>query len=728
MSEQITAAENRTCPGPEPALLSLSLLLGAALLAGAVLLPLQLLMSGEALSSGPATVLFLDLIPATLAALLLLPFRRLWVRAAAPGAELCRHRAGIERTLGRVTWFFVFFAGAMAVVPFPLFSVMYIFGPDVPDQVTGGLLLGAGAVFATAFSVALAYLLASGFAPVARRLSPAGPGFISVYALCFPLPWVLLPVLLAAVLPEALGGVSGLLLAGLLLVLLPLCFALLRHFPQRLVHLMAGLGVVVLLSLGVANASGRMFSGQAAAAVPLADRIYPALKALTDLDGDGYSRLFEGLDCDEADPRVNFFAFDKPGNGIDENCDGQDANRKGLLSWAPRTAYKPENARPYNVIFIMADTLRADHLGFMGYSRNTSPNLDGMAARALLFKRHYATSPSTAFSVASMLSGLYPPQIAWEKPKSAKDFVMAPANRLLTDYLSAAGWFCGAVTDAWINAHMVGLGEHFDSFKPLYPRKKWKTAAKNASPGAVTRAMQFIEARENRSPFFLFLHMEEPHEPYIAHGPPADGFGEAAIDRYDSDIRWMDHWLGIFFSYLEGRGLMDNTVIVFTSDHGEEFGEHRKYFHNHQLFQESIHVPMFVRIPGMPGKEVSTESSHVDILPTMLDVLGVPSDGKLINGVSLLRLADGNVRPGKRPVFSLVFNRSKSPDIRQVAAIRKNLKVIMNLNTGRSRYYNLLTDPAEQRAKDTFKAAGPLQLQNAMEEFLSTAHPSWSYY
>ncbi|MFQ5526419.1 MAG: sulfatase [Thermoanaerobaculia bacterium] len=324
-----------------------------------------------------------------------------------------------------------------------------------------------------------------------------------------------------------------------------------------------------------------------------------------------------------------------------------------------------------NALLISIDTLRADHLGCYGYERPTSPALDRLCQDSVVFEQAIAQAPSTLHSHASIFTSLLPHHhgATW-----AGRTRLADECTTVTEVFQSGGYATGAFTGGGQMDRIFGLDQGFDFYE---------------QPGAkdfqeiVTPATAWL-GRPRENPFFLFLHTYETHHPYTpAPGylelfeksydgdlpdeitvdllkeinrkerELADGDLEHIIDTYDAEIRSMDAALERLIAYLEDNDLYDDTMIVFTSDHGEEFGEHGKVgWHSHSLFDELLRVPLVVKFPGQrhAGIRVESQVSSIDIAPTLLKALGleVPSQ---FDGRDLTGIADGS-DAGKRVAIS----------------------------------------------------------------------------
>ena len=301
------------------------------------------------------------------------------------------------------------------------------------------------------------------------------------------------------------------------------------------------------------------------------------------------------------------------------------------------------------VILISIDTLRADHLGCYGYSRPISPFIDRFRRDAVLFEQAIAQAPSTLPSHASMLSSLWPEDHGafFMRKNALPDAVLTLPEALADHGYRTAGFNGGGQM-----APEFGLGQGFELYEVV------GAAAKTAE--TVRRAEVWIDAH-GEDPFFLFLHTYEIHHPYT---PEPEALGELApayrgslpnqiskdlileinrgernlevgdldyiIAAYDAEIRSMDAAIGQFFAFLRQRDLYDRSLIILTSDHGEEFGERGKVgWHSHTLFDELLRVPLLVKLPASRrgGGRVAAQVRGIDLPPTVLSLLGLPPQG-----------------------------------------------------------------------------------------------------
>lgn len=348
----------------------------------------------------------------------------------------------------------------------------------------------------------------------------------------------------------------------------------------------------------------------------------------------------------------------------------------------------------YNVILISIDTLRADHLGAYGYPRDTSPHIDAFAADSVQFNTAIAQAPSTLPSHASIFTGLIPVK---HGSFAALQAPISPEVSTLPEILSDAGFRTMSWNGGGLVGSLFGFGRGFDEY--ITDRDNDRFADK------VALATEWLDSNPNEK-FFMFLHTYEVHDPYDPDpeymalfdgdysGELPDKIdvsflakvnsGKEAVsaedvqhirNAYDGEIRSMDEAFGKLLAYLKAQGLYDDTLIIFTSDHGEEFGEHggvgRHFF---TLYDELLHVPLIIKMPGlkMAGSVVDEQVRGLDILPTVLDVLAVNADLD-IDGQSLISLMQG--KPGEKLI---AVSQQDTSDVLPPTSIRTaNRKLIV---------------------------------------------------
>jgi choline-sulfatase len=299
--------------------------------------------------------------------------------------------------------------------------------------------------------------------------------------------------------------------------------------------------------------------------------------------------------------------------------------------------------KPRNVIIYLVDALRADHLGCYGYSRPVSPHIDAFARQAVTFRHTVAQSSWTRPATTTILTGLLP---RTHGVNGRRDKLSEQALTL-AEMLQARGYHtAGFVTNGNV-ARSFGLAQGFETYE-LLPRKHSAATDVNAA------AAGWLESGWKRdAPFFLYLHTVEPHAPYTPPPPfrqrfapevhdelltrmkvfhrledgslaPTPELRQSLLDLYDAEIAANDAAFGELIDLLARRGLWEDTVVVFISDHGEELFDHGGWEHGKTLHAEMLDVPLLVRAPGAGAKSVQRQVQQVDVAPTILDLLSLP--------------------------------------------------------------------------------------------------------
>lgn len=273
------------------------------------------------------------------------------------------------------------------------------------------------------------------------------------------------------------------------------------------------------------------------------------------------------------------------------------------------------------VVLISVDTLRADHLPAYGYRLVQTPALDALRRDSVLFENAISHVPLTLPSHVTILTGLLPPQNGM---RDNIGFSLSPAPQTLPSLLKKNGYATGAAVSAIVLSGSSGVSRGFDEYDDsIEANVPGLTAGDIQRSGFSTEkiAESWIHDHEN-GPFFYFLHLYEPHTPY----EPAAPFDAIYKDRpYDGEIATADRIIGAFVAFLRREGLYDRAVVIFLSDHGEGLGEHGEDEHGMLLYRETLHVPLFVKLPGakLAGTSVSRTVALVDVFPTVARLLGI---------------------------------------------------------------------------------------------------------
>lgn len=310
-----------------------------------------------------------------------------------------------------------------------------------------------------------------------------------------------------------------------------------------------------------------------------------------------------------------------------------------------------------NILLITVDTLRADHLGCYGYAGIQTPTIDGLASRGVLFARAFAHTPSTLPSHTNILLGLTPNA---HGVHDNSNFIVRENFLSLAEWLKGQGYATGAFVGAFPLDSRFGLTQGFDVYDDNYGTQgptDLKFVERRAD--IVTgKALEWLKGRTG--PWFLWVHYFDPHQPY---DPPEPFKSQYAASPYDGEIAFVDSALGRLLGYLKDRGLEGETAVIFTADHGEALGEHGESTHGYFAYNATLHVPLILAIPGRRAAHVDEEVCHVDIFPTVCDLLGQKKPAGL-QGLSLLPVTGGKSLP-ERPIYfealTAYYNRGWAP-------------------------------------------------------------------
>jgi arylsulfatase A-like enzyme len=392
-----------------------------------------------------------------------------------------------------------------------------------------------------------------------------------------------------------------------------------------------------------------------------------------------------------------------------------------------------------NVVLITIDALRADHLGTYGYVRATSPAIDRLANQSVVFEQAVVAWPKTTPGLASIMSGQYAHTIrmmygTWDP--------LLEKTTTLSEILKGADYATSGIVTNGNLSIAQGWKQGFDEYTEMWHRG-------GGWPGVVTeRGLAFARAHTGK-PFFLWLHYIDPHSPYAAGEPkfrfrfvddqfadqllydpeksrrrpidpktatwrnegiksiPAsvaeDGREDVTfyIAEYDAEIAYTDHYVGEFLDGLKAAGLADRTVVVLAADHGEALGDHNWYFdHGRFAYDDVSRIPLLVHVPGVAPRRVAPPVSSIDVAPTILDAVGVPSPVPM-EGRSLVPVLDGKTDRVRDHVFNEAgYNREPQTTVRDgrwklIYVPSKEARSVMQ--GGLFELYDIEADPLETR-------------------------------
>ena len=442
-----------------------------------------------------------------------------------------------------------------------------------------------------------------------------------------------------------------------------------------------------------------------------------------DFDHDGQISLLGGGDCAPFDPRRHTGAIDIPGNGVDEDCDGDDLSQMSLAPRARKDVGQEALPRQPTIVLVTVDGLAARKLRALSGTTSIMPNIDDLAAGGVLFTRAFSQGPSTRLSFPSIFTSRWDSQLRQEY-RPTHPYPLAGGERQLQDILDEAGYETIAVIP---NSY----------FSP----RKWPSvtrgfervdasaipAGKHNAPQVTDAALQILAEPTSR-PRYLWIHYYDAHTPY---GPVPGGVYANESDEalYDGELTYIDREIGRLIGAINGRP--QPTYIILTADHGTLFGNlihpGRHHQYGDDLTTATIHVPLIVQGPHIAPRKVDGLASTMDIVPTITDLLRAPEKMD-VEGTSLWPEILRGETDANRILFHEIYLgerdfQGKDP-LEQVSVRDKSWNLILDRVHGSYHLYDYTTDYAE--AHDLFEeqasSSHARQLRSLLGAFVERFH------
>jgi len=393
-----------------------------------------------------------------------------------------------------------------------------------------------------------------------------------------------------------------------------------------------------------------------------------------------------------------------------------------LLAVFARSQAPPVAPRPPNLLIITIDTLRADHLECYGYKSIKTPRINALAADGILVENAYSPVPLTLPSHASIFTGTYP---VFHGVRDFTGFSLSKNRTTLATMLKSAGYRTGAVVAAAVLEARWGLNQGFDFYYdnfPPQPAQNWQQIAERRGDEVVKESLGWL-GKNRKGPFFLWVHLFDPHDPYT---PPPPYDRQYSSRPYDGEIAYTDENVGRLVDGLKKNGLYDNCLIVLMSDHGEGLGEHGEKTHGFFIYDSTLRIPLIFKLPGTDaphGKRLAGPLRIIDVVPTVLQILGL----------------SGTVRAPEvqgRGAYSALLGKSTLTDLPSQAEsmlpyYHFDYSPLSSIRMGRFKYieapkpelYDTVSDPSESRNLAVEKKALAAQMRALFRQDIARFAP-----
>jgi len=366
-----------------------------------------------------------------------------------------------------------------------------------------------------------------------------------------------------------------------------------------------------------------------------------------------------------------------------------------ILFPGPDKIHKPV----FNVLLITIDTLRFDRVGILDPRYVKTPNLDALAEKSLIFSRAFAHNPVTLPSHTNILTGATP---LYHGISDNTGFRLDKKFLTIPQYLRRYGYRTAAFIGAFPLDSRFGLDQGFDLYDDYYGTRNEREFffVERPAEKVIAPAMAWIGKQTQK--WFGWIHLFDPHQPYL---PPSPFKEKYANDLYSGEVAYVDAQLGLLFDFLRGKRLLEKTMIILTADHGEALGEKGEDTHSYFAYNNTIHVPLFVYIPGHKPETFVKNVCHADIFPTICAVLGLKPPPHL-QGESLLAVMAAKGRKSPEIYFESLtayLNRDWAPLRGMISGNTKFIDLPIK------EVYNLENDMDEERNLAGNSKIGPLQ-------------------
>jgi len=369
--------------------------------------------------------------------------------------------------------------------------------------------------------------------------------------------------------------------------------------------------------------------------------------------------------------------------------------------------------KDYNVLLVTMDTTRADHLPMYGYKNVKTPNLDRLASDSFVFEDAVSQVPLTLPSHTSIMTGRLP---IGHGVRDNAGFFLDPGETTLAEELKGLGYSTAAFVSAFVLDSKWQLDQGFDLYYDNFNLAQFQ----DVNPGDIQRraedteieASHWLEANKDHK-FFAWVHYYDPHEPY---DPPEPYTSEYPDKPYDGEIAYTDEYVGKLLTKLDELKISDKTIVLIAADHGESLGEHDEATHAMFVYNTTQHVPLLIHVPGSSGARVKGIVRLVDMMPTVLELLGVKVPSS-VQGKSLFSMMNG-----KEDLRRSAYSESVYAELHYGWSPLESLTTqqYRYIQAPRAELYDRINDPGETKNLINEKSSIAKVLKDQLQEIVAT--------
>ncbi|MAU92823.1 MAG: hypothetical protein CMJ93_01235 [Planctomycetes bacterium] len=400
----------------------------------------------------------------------------------------------------------------------------------------------------------------------------------------------------------------------------------------------------------------------------------------------------------------------------------------GMLASCGKAPVGPPTVQP-NLLMVTFDTLRADHLGAYGSEAGLTPNFDALASQSVMFENTYAVSSTTGPSHLTMFSGLYPNEHGVLK----NAVVVSDDVVTISEHLRDNGYNTAAFVSSYVLTAQFGLSQGFDEFDEDFNLKRRRSGSYT-----IEAASDWIAGQPNDKPWCVWVHLMDPHKPYVQPTEYLEPYitpdligNDLDKASYNGAVAYTDSVLPGLMAAISAQEASAGTLMAITADHGELFGEHGHFGHGRDLFEDAVRAPLLLKHLSLEPQRIDTTVGHVDLAPTILELLKMPPMQD-ISGISFAPMIPDSTQRVSRPVFMQrrIFDEQGVKELLdetgvnvagpQWAVIADGYKLTVAPEANEESLFNLAVDPDENNDLTVSDKDTLLKMRKVLSEILDS--------